>query len=212
MGAATAVEPAVIIERFDGLTADRAKLLNLIEAAERKLGALASEKQRLLVRIADGDRAASSRADHLDEQKIQCEREIGGLQIKLGEINAALAPLSERRKSIYQEQADENRRKHFADLKAGLEMDLHNREARYRIECRARFELSEKLFRIDSDPVLDEAQRNFLRTMVFQKENSLGTAWMNERWQLARGPLRESMLRVVPAKPPEEKKSLEILK
>ena len=209
MGAATA---EAVIGQCDKLQADREKLLDLIQESERKLGTLASEKQRLLVRIADGDRAASSRADHLDEQKIQCEREIGGLQIKLAEIHAALAPLSERRKTIYQEQADENRRKHFADLKAGLEIDLHNREARYRIECRARFELSEKLFRIDSDPVLDEAQRNFLRTMVFQKESSLGPAWMNERWRLARGPLKESMLRIVPAMPPEEKKALEILK
>ncbi|MGB8799439.1 MAG: hypothetical protein WCC97_02025 [Candidatus Acidiferrales bacterium] len=209
MGAATA---EAVIGQYDKLQADRAKLLDLIQEGERKLGTLASEKQRLLVRIADGDRAASSRADHLDEQKIQCEREIGGLQIKLGEVNAALAPLSESRKAIYQEQADETRRKHFADLKAGLEIDLHNREARYRIECRARFELSEKLARIDVDPVLDEPQRNFLRTMVFQKEHSLGPVWLNERWQLARGPLKESMSRIVPAKPPEENKSLEILK
>lgn len=209
---ATAVAPEVILGQYEQLTADRANLLDQLETANRKLGALASEKQRLLPRIADGDRSASARADQLDAQKIHGEREVDGLKIKLAEVDAAIAALNEPRRQIYQSRAEENRRKHFVEAREAIETRLYNLQARYRTLCRERFELSQHLFRMSSDGALDEGQRNYLRTLVAQAESALVPLCINERWEHARGPLSEATLRIFPAKPPEDKKALEILK
>jgi chromosome segregation ATPase len=211
MGAATATAEAVL-EQYGKLQADRARLLDLIETAGRRLGPLESEKQRLLVRIADGDRSASSRADHLDEQKIQCEREIGGLKIKLAEVEGALVSLNEPRRAIYEKTANEARAKRFAEAKKFVEDHVWNLQARYRTLCRERAELSTELLRIATDPTLEQAQRSQLLTIAVAGQHSLVALHLNERWSHPGGPLAQLSLSIVPMRPPDEKKPLEILK
>jgi hypothetical protein len=212
MGAATAVEPDVILERFDKLTADRAKLVDLIETAGRRLAQLDAEKQRLLPRIADGDRSANSRADHLDEQKIRGEREIGGFRIQLAEVEASLVALNEPRRAIYEKSANEARAKHFAEAKQFIEDHVYNLQAHYRILCRERAELSEKLLQVACDHVLDESQRSQLLTIATLGQSALTTLRINERWSYPGGPLTQLSLPIVPMRPPDEKKHLEILR
>jgi chromosome segregation ATPase len=209
MGAATA---EAVLGQYDKLQADRAKLLDLIETAGRRLAQLESEKQRLLVRIADGDRAASSHADHLDEQKIQCEREIGGLKIKLAEVEGALVSLNEPRRAIYEKTANEARAKRFAEAKKFVEDHVWNLHARYRALCRERAELSEELLRITIDPALDQAQRSQLITVATTGQASLVPLHINERWTYRGGPLARLDVAIVPMRPPDDKKELEILK
>jgi hypothetical protein len=209
MGAATA---EAVLGQYDKLQADRTKLLDLIRAGETKLGSLASEKQRLLVRIADGDWSATSRADHLDEQKIQGEREIGGLRIKLSEVEAALTALNEPRRAFYEKTANEARAKRFAEAKKFVEDHVWNLQARYRMLCRERAELSEELLRITTDPALDQAQRSQLLTIATVGQSSLVPLHINERWSYRGGPLARLDIPVVPMRPPDDKKELEILR
>jgi chromosome segregation ATPase len=209
---AIAAAPEVLLEQYDKLTRYRARLVDQIDQAETRLSTLESERQALLPRVADGDKSASMHADLLDTAKLHGQRQIDGLKIKLAEVEGAIAGLNEPRRAIYEKSANEARAKHFAELKQAIETRLYNVHARYRTQCRERFELSEQLFRIASDPALDEGQKNFLRTMVAQAEADLVPLWINERWELARGPLSEIKLRIFPAKPSDDKRHLEELK
>jgi chromosome segregation ATPase len=207
MGAATAT---AVLEQWEKLQGDRARLLDLLETAGRRLAQLDAEKQRLLPRIADRDRSASSRADDLDEQKIQCEREIGGLKIKLAEVEGALVSLNEPRRAFYEKSANEARAKHFAEAKQFIEDHVYNLHARYRILCRERADLSEKLLQITRDHVLDESQRSQLLTIAVVGEKSLVPLHINERWSYPGGSLARLTLPIVPMRPPDDKKHLEI--
>lgn len=209
---AAAMAPEALLGRYEQLVKDRAKLSDLIETSERQSSALEGEKQRLLPRIAEGDKAASSRADQIDSQKVQLEREIGGRKIKLGEMSAAIAELDGPRAAILQKRADETKAKRFAEAKEFVETKVQNFAARYRAMCRERFELGEELHKISLDPVLDEAQKAHLSSFVIQNQMQVtNTARINEHWEPARALRAPLPLQVMAAKPPDDKRHLEIL-
>jgi chromosome segregation ATPase len=209
---AAAMAPEALLGRYGQLTVERAKLSDLIETSERQLSALEGEKQRLLPRIADGDKAASSRADQIDSQKVQLEREIGGRKIRLNEMTAAIAELNEPRKAILQKRVDEAKAKRFAEAKEFVETKINNFAARYRAMCRERFELGEELHKIGLDPMLDEAQKSFLLSFVIANQMQVtNTARVNERWEPARALRTPLQLPIMASKPPHDKRNLEIL-
>jgi hypothetical protein len=210
--AVATLAPEALLGKYDQLTVERAKLADLIETSERQLAALESEKQRLLPRIADGDRSASSRADQIDSQKVQLEREIGGRKIKLGEMTAAIVELNGPRNAIFQKRADEAKAKRFAEAKEFVEAKIHNFAARYRAMCRERFELGEELHRISFDLILDESQKSFLLSSVVSNQMQVtNTARVNERWTQARALRAPLPLQIMAEKPPDDKRHLEIL-
>ena len=93
-----------------------------------------------------------------------------------------------------------------------IENHVYNLHARYRTLCRDRAELNDKLLQITRDHVLDESQRAQLLTIAVVGEKSLVPLHINERWSYPGGPLAQLSLPIVPMRPPDDKKSLEILK
>jgi chromosome segregation ATPase len=213
MGAITAVAPeTAILERYDQLTKDRARLVDRIDQAETRLGTLESERQNLLPRVADGDKSASTHAALLDTGKIHMQRQLDGLRMKLGDMDRSIAEISGPRNEIFERRARESRRQRFDEAKKFLEDRVWNIHARYRTLCRERAELSEELHRIAWDPALDQAQRAQLLSFVTVGQSALGPLHINEGWTRSRGPLTQLPLPVVPSTPPDSLRHLEELK
>jgi chromosome segregation ATPase len=209
---ATAVAPEAVLERYDQLTKDRARLVDQVDQAEARAGTLESERQTLLPRIAEGDKSATARADSLDREKVQAQRTLDGLRMKLSDLDRSIAEISGPRNEIFEKRSTESRRRRFAEAKKFLADRVWNIHARYRILCRERAELSEELLRISQDPALDQAQRAELLAFVMAGQSSLGPLHINERWTRSGGPLSQLTLPVVPWTPPDALRDLEELK
>jgi chromosome segregation ATPase len=209
---ATAVATDTLLEQYDKLTRDRARLVDQIDQAEARLGTLESERQNLLPRVADGDKSASMHADLLDTGKVQTQRQLDGLRMKLGDLDRSIAQMNGQRNEIFQKRAEKSRRLRFEEAKKFLEARVWNLHARYRILCRERAELGEELFRIDSDTSLDQAQRAQLLSFVMAGQSSLGPLHINEAWTRSRGPLGDLVFPVRPSTPPDSLRHLEELK
>lgn len=209
---ATAVAPEAVLERYDQLAKDRARLLDQIDQAEAKVGTLESERQKLLPKISEGDKSASAHADFLDAAKIPAQRTLEGLRMKLGDLDCSIAQLAGPRNEIFENRAAETRRQRFEQAKKFLEDRVWNIRARYRTLCRERAELSDELWRIAHDPALNQAQRAELLSFVMVGQSSLGALHINERWTRSGGPLTQLTLPVVPSTPPDSLRHLEELK
>jgi small-conductance mechanosensitive channel len=200
MGAIAAEPEAAVLERFDQLARDRARLVDQIDQAEAKIGTLESERQILLPRVADGDKSASLHADLLDTGKVQMQRQIDGLRMKLGDMDRSIAEISGPRNEI------------FESYRERIGKHSHNQAAHWRAACRARFEASETIFESQTDPSLTERDRIELLSEASQAQNSQGGATWNEHWENARGSLGAWKQPIVASKPPDDKKHLEELK
>jgi chromosome segregation ATPase len=213
MGAtAVAVAPETVLERFDQLAKDRLRLVDQIDQAEAKVGTLESERQTLLPRIAEGDKSASARADSLDHEKVQMQRQVDGLRMKLGDIDRSIAELAGPRNEIFEKRAAESRRRRVESYRERIRKHSHNMIAHWRASCRARFQMSEAIFEAESDPSLTERDRNELLSEAMQAESSQGGAVWNEHLENARGSLGPWRPAIVAAKPPDGVKHLEELK
>jgi hypothetical protein len=212
MGAIAAAPEAAVIERFDQLAKDRARLVDQIDQAEAKIGTLESERQILLPRVADGDKSASLHADLLDTGKVQMQRQIDGLRMKLGDVDRSIAEISGPRNEIFERRAQESRRQRVASYRERIGKHSHNVIAHWRAACRERFYKSEIIFEASTDPSLTERDRmELLSESSLVESNTGGVVW-NERWVNARGPLGAWKQPIVAAKPPDDKKNLEELK
>jgi chromosome segregation ATPase len=209
---ATAVAPDAVLDRYDQLTRDRARLVDQIDQAEAKVGTLESERQTLLPQIADGDKSASSRADSLDREKVQMQRQVDGLRMKLGDTDRSIADLAGPRNEIFEKRAAESRRQRVESYRERIRNQSHNMIAHWRAACRARFHASEVIFEAGSDPSLTERDRIELLSEASLLESSQGGAVWNEHWENARGSLGPWRPAIVAAKPPDVVKHLEDLK
>jgi hypothetical protein len=209
---ATAVAPEAVLERYDQLAKDRARLVDQIDQAEARVGTLEGERQNLLPRIAEGDKSASVRADSLDHEKVQMQRQVDGLRMKLGDVDLSIAQLAGPRNEIFEKRAEESRRRRVESYRERIGKHAHNEIAHWRAACRERFHKSELLFEAGIDPSLSERDKNELLSEALQLESSQnGVAW-NEHWQNARGSLGAWRPAITASKPPDDKKSLEELK
>jgi phage shock protein A len=209
---ATAVAPEAVLERYDQLAKDRARLVVQIDQAEAKISALESERQGLLPRIAEGRQSASTRVDSIDPEKIQIQRQVDGLRIKLGEVDRSIAELAGPRSEIFEKRAAESRRRRVESYRERIRKHSHNQAAHWRAACRERFHNSEIVFEAQGDSSLNERDKLELLSEVAQAENSqLGATW-NEHWENARGSLGPWRPPIIAAKPPDDKKHLEELK
>lgn len=213
MGAIAAVAPEAVLERYEQLTKDRARLADRIGQAEEKIGALESERQQLLPRISDGDRSASARADSLDREKVEMQRQLDGLRMKLGDLDRQIAELAGPRHEIYQKRTEEERRRKFESYMGRIQKHSRNVIAHWRAACRERFQEGELLFEALTDLSLTEAERSELVSAAVMAETSQSAAALNEAWVNARGPLRPLQRLIISAsKPPDGLKHLEELK
>jgi hypothetical protein len=213
MGAIAAAAPeTAVLERFDQLARDRARLVDQIDQAEAKLGTIESERQILLPRVADGDKSASLHADLLDTGKVQMQRQIDGLRMKLSDMDRSIAEISGPRNEIFERRAQESRRRRVESYRERIRKHSHNQAAHWRAACRARFEASETIFESQTDPSLTERDRIELLSEASQAQNSQGGATWNEHWVNARGSLGAWKQPIVAARPPHDKKHLEELK
>jgi hypothetical protein len=213
MGAIAAAAPeAVLLERYDQLTRDRARLVDQIDQVEARIGALESERQGLLPRIAEGRNSASARADSIDADKIHMQRQIDGLRMNLGDTDRSIAEISRPRNEIFERRAQESRRQRVESYRVRIRKHSHNEIAHWRSACRERWELSEAVYEVESDPSLTERDRTELLSEAAMAESNTGGVVWNERWVNARGSLGAWKQPIVAAKPPDEKKHLEELK
>jgi hypothetical protein len=212
MSAMAAVAPDTILERWDQLAKDRAGLVDQIAQAQAKVGTLESERQTLLPRIADGDKAASARADSLDREKVQMQRQLDGLRLKLGDVDLSIAQFAGPRNGIFEKRAAESRRQRVESYRERIRKHSHNMIAHWRAACRARFELSEAMFEAERDSSLTERDRIELLSEAALVEGSQGGVTWNERWEQARGSLNAWRPAIVAFKPPDAVKHLEELK
>jgi chromosome segregation ATPase len=212
MGATAVAPETAILERYDQLTKDRARLVDQIDQAETRRGTLESERQSLLPRVADGDKSASTHADLLDAGKIAMQRQIDGLRMKLGDVDRAIAEISGPRNEIFERRAQESRRQRVQAYRERIRKYSHNEIAHWRGACRERFELSEAVYQAESDPSLTERDRIELLSEAAMAESAQAGAVWNEHWENARGSLGPWRQPIVAAKPPDDKKHLEELK
>jgi hypothetical protein len=212
MGATAVAPEEAVLARYDQLGKGRARLVDQIDQAETRVGTLERERQILLPRIAEGDKSASARADSLDREKVQVQRTLEGLRMKLGDLDRSIAEISGPRNEIFEKRSAESRRRRYVEAKKFLGDRVWNIHARYRTLCRERAELSEELLRISHDPALDQAQRAELLSFVTAGQGSLGPLHINERWVRSGGPLSQLTLPVVASAPPDSLRHLEELK
>lgn len=208
----TATQQQTTLERRQALLDRQSDLASTITDNEGKLRSIETEKKKLFRSIASGDRTATERADRLDVQELDLQRTLAGFRSELADVDgdlAALVPILQAENARELEQTQQTR---AAEFRRQILVHCHNYAARYRAMCRERFELAELLGRISVDSVLTERQTMELVSLAAMTENEVFVAPLNEHWRPARRPLTPREIRVIAAKPPDAKRSLEELK
>jgi len=194
-----------VLAEYEKLSTDRARFTNEIQRAQGRLGSLEGQRQGLVVAVADGDKRATAQLDAIDKQKIEIDREVQGLQIKITQADAQMASIAPARAQIFEARQREEHAKVVAAYGEKLQRLHNDLTAIWRAGCLKRFEQCTTVFEISTDPRLSDSEQGTLLTRFILAQAELATQPQNQQWEIAKGHL-PNFPPIVPAKPPAEKR------